>query len=191
MAKMHNYIKLDRLLKNPVYEKARTSNVKKHAVEILRDGGVIGIKAERCKRSLFYFMQTFWECVSNDQPQWNWHISFLCSELEFLARRVANGEPKLHDLIINIPPGTTKSTTCTIMFPVWCWINWSWMRFIAGAYSGALALEHAEYSRDLVKSEKFRQYFPNLEIKQDKDAKSNFRVQYHNDDGTTHTSIDL
>ncbi|MCK9524333.1 MAG: hypothetical protein M0R49_00175, partial [Limnochordia bacterium] len=143
------------------------------------------ITAERCRRQLFSFMQEFWSEVSADEPIWNWHIPYLCSELEMVARRVAAGLPREYDLIINIPPGTTKSTTCTIMFPVWCWINWPWMRFIAASYAGALSLEHAEASRDLVRSTKFRTLFPHLEIKQDKDTKSNFRLVRRMPDGST------
>lgn len=134
------------------------------------------VKAERCRRSFYYFMQQFWECVSSDPPRWNWHIEYLADQLQQLASRVAIGAPKKHDLIINIPPGSTKSITCTIMFPVWCWLNWHWMRFIVGSYSGALSLEHAEYSRDLIRSEKFQKWFPYLKIKQDKDTKSNFKI---------------
>ncbi len=37
--------------------------------------------------------------------------------------------------------------------------------------------EPAECSRDLVRSDTFRALSPELEIKQDKDTKSNFRVQ--------------
>ena len=133
--------------------------------------------AELCRRNFFYFMNVFWDVVSPEEPKWNWHIEYLTKELEIVARRVAAGLPREYDLIINIPPGTTKSITCSIMFPVWCWINWAWMRFIVASYSGALSLEHAEYSRDLVRSDKFKWLFPELEIKQDKDTKSNFRIQ--------------
>jgi len=136
------------------------------------------IQAERCRRSLAYFIRTFWECISADELSWNWHIDYLSEQLMQLARDVAEKKPKKHDLIINIPPGTTKSITCSVMFPIWCWINWPWMRFIASSYSGALALEHAEASRDLVRSEEFQRLFPMLRIKQDKDTKSNFRLQY-------------
>lgn len=135
------------------------------------------VKAERCRRSLYHFMHEFWAEVSNDQPRWNWHIEHLCGELEELARRVAAWQPREHDLVINVPPGTTKTITCSIMFPVWCWLRWEWMRFITASYSGALSLESAEYSRDLVRSDKFQRVFPELRIKQDKDTKSNFRVQ--------------
>jgi len=142
------------------------------------------VTAERCRRRLFSFMQEFWSEVSSDEPIWNWHIPYICSELELVARRVAAGLPREYDLIINIPPGTTKSTTCTIMFPVWCWTNWPWMRFIASSYAGSLSLEHAEASRDLVRSARFKAIYPHLEIKQDKDTKSNFRVIERLPDGT-------
>ena len=141
------------------------------------------VKAERCRRSFYHFITEFWDCISSDEFKTNWHIPYLCSELTRLAERVANKLPKRHDLIINIPPGTTKSITCSIMFPVWCWLNWSWMRFIVASYSGALSLEHAEYSRDLIRSEKFKRLFPELDIKQDKDTKSNFRIVKHRSSG--------
>ncbi len=133
--------------------------------------------AERCRRSFFFFMRTFWDQVSTDTPSWNWHIPYLCAQLMKEANRVANNEPRQFDTIINIPPGTTKSVTCSVMFPVWCWINWHWIRFITASYSGALSLELAEYSRDLVRSQKFKQLFPEIVIKQDKDTKSNFRIE--------------
>lgn len=140
--------------------------------------------AEECRRLFYTFMQEFWCCVSDEIPRWNWHIEYLCGQLQRLAIRVAKGLPNEYDLIINVPPGTTKSITCSIMFPVWCWTRWPWMRFIVGSYSGALSLEHAEYSRELVRSDKFRALFPNLEIKQDKDTKSNFRIVEYLEDGT-------
>lgn len=134
------------------------------------------IRAERCRQDFFYLLQLFWPEICTDDLILNWHIEYLCNQLMEIARQVGDKKPKLHDLIINIPPGTTKSLICTVMFPVWCWINWYWMRFIALSYSGSLALEHAEMSRDLVKSDKFRKLFPELSIKRDKDMKSNFRL---------------
>jgi len=135
------------------------------------------IKAERCKRSFSYFLSEFWSEISNEVFKSNWHIEVFCNELQHIAEIVAKGLPKEHDLIVNVSPGTTKTITFSIAFPVWCWINWHWMRFITTSYSSALSLESAEYSRDLIRSEKFGRYFPELDIKPDKDTKSNFRVQ--------------
>ncbi|MFP4046383.1 MAG: hypothetical protein ACLFT4_01330 [Bacteroidales bacterium] len=126
--------------------------------------------------SLFYFLKYFWPEYSKDEFQSNWHIKVITSELQQMAERVALGLPKKYDLIINVPPGTSKTSMVSIMFPAWCWSNWYWMRFITAGYTSGLSLESAEYSRDVIKSERFRNLFPELEIKLDKDTKSNFRI---------------
>ena len=137
--------------------------------------------AEKCRRDFAFFIKHFWPEISSDTLSWNWHIDYLAKELMKIARKVGEREPRENDLIINIPPGTTKSITCSIMFPVWCWINWPWMRFIVASYSMQLALEHAEASRDMVRSQTFRELFPDIDIKRDKDTKSNFRLTYMQD----------
>ena len=126
--------------------------------------------------TLFEFIEVFWAEVSKDEFKPNWHIPYLCEELEALARRVGHNLPKTHDLIINIPPGTTKTLTCSVMFPVWCWTRWPWMKFICCSYSGLLALESAEKSRDIIRSDKFKMLFPHIGIKEDKNTKSNYQI---------------
>jgi predicted phage terminase large subunit-like protein len=114
--------------------------------------------------------------VSPHEFQPNWHIEYLCHELETLAKRVAERLPREYDLIINVPPGSTKTITCSIMFPAWCWTQWPWMRFITSSYSADLSLESAEYCRELIRSTEFKQIYPEIEIKEDKDTKSNFKI---------------
>jgi len=126
--------------------------------------------------TLAEFIEVFWSEVSKDNYHPNWHIAYLCKELEELAERVGNNQPKDHDLIINIPPGTTKTITCSIMFPVWCWTKWPWIKFICCSYSGLLALESAEKSRDIMRSDKFKMLYPNIGIKEDKNTKSNYQI---------------
>lgn len=127
-------------------------------------------------RSLYEFLQYFWPVVSNTPFTPNWHIEYLCKQLEELAQRVGDKKPKEYDLIINVPPGSTKTITCSIIFPAWCWTKWYWMRFICSSYSSDLSLESAEYSRDLVQSAAFQEMYPELAIKEDKNIKSNFKI---------------
>lgn len=134
------------------------------------------IQRELNRRSLFEFIKCFWSEVSSDPFKPNWHIEYLCRELESIAERVANGERKEYDLIINIPPGTTKTITCTIMFPVWCWTKWPHLKFITGSYSKDLALESADHSREIIRSQKFKTVYPEIEIREDKDTKSNYKI---------------
>jgi predicted phage terminase large subunit-like protein len=134
------------------------------------------ISRELNNRSLYHFLQYFWDVVSAHKFQHNWHIEYLCKELEIVAEKVVQKKPRDYDLIINVPPGSTKTITCSIMFPAWCWSKWHWMRFICASYSGALSLESAEYCRELIRSQPFQEMYPELNIKEDKDTKSNFKV---------------
>jgi predicted phage terminase large subunit-like protein len=127
-------------------------------------------------RSLYHFIQWFWPVVCNQEFVGNWHINELCKELEMIARRVGNREQKLHDVIFNVPPGTSKTLVCSILFPAWCWSQWYWMRFITASYSSALSLESAEYCRDLIRSSQFKAVYPEIDIKEDKDTKTNFKI---------------
>lgn len=153
----------------------RTKPPKQTVLDVARQNPYLLIR-EMCNRSFFEFFKFFWPEISNEELKVNWHIETLCNELQVMAERVANNEPRLYDLIINVPPGTSKTSICSVMFPVWCWTRWFWMKFITVSYSNALALESAEYSRDLVRSDRFRRIYPELSIKDDKDTKSNFRV---------------
>ena len=134
------------------------------------------ITRELNNRSLYHFLEYFWPVVSAHTFTPNWHIKYLCDELEAVAQRVGNRQPKLHDVLINISPGSTKTIMCSIMFPAWCWTKWYSTRFICSSYSAQLSLESAEYCRELIRSQMFQDMYPEIDIKPDKDTKSNFKI---------------
>ena len=126
------------------------------------------VVADQCRQSFFYFVQTFWDVIIKEEPTYNWHIPFLCDELQRLSVSIVAREPKPYDLIVNIPPGTTKSTIVTIMWPVWLWTQDASLRIITNSYSGGLSIEHATKSKDIIQSDKFRALFPHIQIRKDK-----------------------
>lgn len=132
------------------------------------------VVADQCRRSFFYFVQTFWDVIIKEEPTYNWHIPFLCDELQRLSVSIVAREPKPYDLIVNIPPGTTKSTIVTIMWPVWLWTQDATLRIITNSYSGGLSIEHATKSKDIIQSDKFRALFPHIVIRKDKSGKQNY-----------------
>lgn len=136
----------------------------------------LAVVRELNNRSLYHFLQYYWPLVSPHAFHGNWHIEYLCQQLENVANQVAEKKPREHDLIINVPPGSTKTITCSIMFPAWCWTKWYWMRFICGSYSSTLSMESAEYCRDLIRNPLFQELYPEINIKEDKDTKSNFKI---------------
>lgn len=132
------------------------------------------VVAEECRRSFFYFVRLFWDTIIKETPIYNWHIPYLCEELQALASCIKDRKPKPYDLIINIPPGTTKSTIVTIMFPAWLWVVDPTIQIITNSYSGGLSVEHAMKSKDILTSDKFRKLFPNIEIRRDKSGKQHY-----------------
>lgn len=132
------------------------------------------IDAELCKRDFYYFVQQFWGVIIPETPVWNWHIQYLCNEAQKVVERIAKREKKENDLIINIPPGTSKSTIFTIMLPAWAWVIDPGLRILTISYSEKLATEHALKSRDVIESDKFKIFFPGIRIKKDKNNKTNY-----------------
>ena len=144
-------------------------------------------RAEKCKRSFYYFFTHFWDVVESESLVDNWHIEYLCNELQIVADRVFNRENKEHDLIINIAPGESKSSIATVFFPVWCWINDPSTRTISSSYSASLSISHAVKSRDIITSDKFKEYYPQIELKRDQSGKSEYKNTKHGERIATST----
>jgi len=124
---------------------------------------------------LEYFVKEFWPIVVPDPLVWNWHMSYLCTHLEQQAKRVFQRLPKQKDTLINISPGTSKSTIASIMFPAWCWANDPTVRILTASYSSTLSTALAIKSRDIIRSDKYKLYFPEVEIKADQDNKTYYQ----------------
>lgn len=143
--------------------------------------------AELCKRSFYRFVKEFWSVVIPETPVWNWHIKYLCDELQYLNSFVVARKPKPYDLIINIPPGSTKSTIATQMYNAWVWAVDPTQRFITSSYAQSLSLAHSIKTRDIVTSDKYKELFPLVKLKQDQQSKSDFRNEKGGQRFTTST----
>jgi hypothetical protein len=129
-----------------------------------------------CKLSFKYFVKTFWEHVPGaGQLIWNWHMDVICDELQAVAERVFANQPKEYDLILNVPPGTSKSTLGSILFQAWTWCRLPSARHICGSHSADLALDLATKSRDVMKSDLYKTLFPEVEMVEEQDTKAYYR----------------
>ena len=144
------------------------------------------IIAELCRRSFYYFVQTMWDTVISETPVWNWHIKYICDELQDIAWRVKNREKKLFDYyIINVPPGTSKSTIVSEMYPVWCWTIDPTQRFICGSFSSTVSEDIADKCKKVFTSDKYQRLFPEVGIR--KDAKTHLANNHNGERYTTST----
>jgi predicted phage terminase large subunit-like protein len=139
-----------------------------------RNVEINNVRASVCRDGFYAFVKEFWDVIVPETPVWNWHIEYICNELQKVAERVFRNEPKKYDEVINISPGTTKSTIASVMYLPWIWTRMPSARFIGGSYAKDLSMDLSRRSRDVVKSEKYRAAFPEIELRSDQDVKSYF-----------------
>jgi predicted phage terminase large subunit-like protein len=83
--------------------------------------------------------------------QSGWHLEVLCAHLEACALG------QITDLLINVPPGTTKSLTTSVFWPAWQWTWQPWSRWLTGGYDARLAIRDALRTRRLMQSAWYQQ----------------------------------
>jgi predicted phage terminase large subunit-like protein len=97
----------------------------------------------------------------------------LQSEIE----RIIAGQRKTKDIIINVPPRSLKSFVTTVCLPAWAWVKDARLKFIGSSYSMDLSIEHNVFTRRLVESEWYQNYWSNqVEMAADQNQKSRFET---------------
>jgi len=92
------------------------------------------------------FVQEAWPLIESAEYIDNWHIHAICEHLEAVTR----GEiPKL---LINIPPGCSKSLLVAVFWPIWEWINDSTVRWMFSSYDQTLSTRDSVKCRALIES---------------------------------------
>lgn len=130
--------------------------------------------ASTCRDSYYEFVKHFWHTICKDPPVFNWHIKFLCDEIQEACERIFRREPNLRDLLVNIAPGTTKSTLFSVMLTPWAWTRMPHFRFIGASYTDALALDLSGKSRQVVESPLYQRTFPEIRLSKDTNSKSHW-----------------
>jgi len=133
------------------------------------------------KQSFFEFLKEFWDVIIPEDPVWNWHVEYLCNELQEVAERVFAGKPKDYDLIINISPASTKSTIASVAFPAWTWTQMPTARHICGSHAFDLGMDLSRKCRDIIATHdrvdskpSFSACFPEIELRDDQNTKGYF-----------------
>jgi hypothetical protein len=79
------------------------------------------ILREYYSRSFYAFFVGFWDCISSEQLVNSWHIEALCNELQAIGERLFKRQKSPYNLVVNVPPGMSKSSIFSILFPAWVW----------------------------------------------------------------------
>lgn len=124
---------------------------------VVRPPNLLDVERERCKRSMYYFVKRAWEHV---EPaivyQDNWHIEHVCEHL----RQVRLGN--IRNLILNQPPGSSKSLLVSVFFNAWLWSIDPSKAFIYTSFDSSLTHRDAEKVRTLMASKWYQRLFGGL-----------------------------
>lgn len=123
---------------------------------------------EECK-DLSTFLQRSWQHFDPQPYQHGWHMDAICEHLEAAAK----GDIKR--LLINIPPGTSKSTAVGVVFPAWLWgpHGWPSAKIIGAAHEEGLAIRDSRRNRLLIEREWFQERWP-IKLVSDQNEKKAF-----------------
>jgi predicted phage terminase large subunit-like protein len=117
------------------------------------------IDVEQIRRKGFYeFVKRAWHVVETMTYVDNWHIEEKCIHVEAVVRR------QIRDLLINEPPGCSKSLIVSVLLPTWSWLPEvrPELRWIYGSFDPGLALRDAEKQWKLLTSPWFIERWGNL-----------------------------
>lgn len=129
---------------------------------------------EVCQDDYWYFIKTFWTTVSREKLVANWHMPYLAAEIQEAMELVFAGQPRKHDTVVNISPGTSKSTLFSIFLLPWAWTRMPHLRFIGASFTESLAFDLSGKSRQVVNSPLYKALFPEIQIRKDTDSKGHW-----------------
>lgn len=99
---------------------------------------------------LYQFLRLAWPVIEASEFTPGWHLEEVAKHLEAVSR----GEIKR--LVINIPPGFTKSVLVSVVWPAWDWILFQKHKFMFASFDLSLSQRDAMRSKELLKSAWFQ-----------------------------------
>lgn len=120
---------------------------------------------QMCEASFSFFARSFFMMLQGQKLVWNWHHSLICDELQAVY------EGRENRLIINCPPGGTKTELFSVAFAPWCILRSiadgrkdkskaTSTRWLPISYSDDLVKENSSRVRDILRSEEFQACWP-------------------------------
>lgn len=97
------------------------------------------------------FVRTAWHVIESSPYVHGWHVEEMCAHLEAVSR----GE--LRRLIINVPPGCSKSLITSVFWPAWDWLTRPERKWMFATFDADLARRDALRCRELVTSSWFQE----------------------------------
>lgn len=128
------------------------------------------VRAEQARRSLKAFTEQAWSTIEPGTPLiWGWSMDAITEHLEAVSRR------DIKRLVINVPPGASKSRLTRVMMPAWTWTHDPYHKFLSASYALDLTIRDNLDARRIVTSDWYKDTF-DLSIAEDDGGKTGFSL---------------
>lgn len=126
------------------------------------------VKGEISRRSLKEFIRQFWPIIEPTQPFVDgWIIDAYCEHLAHIR--------EIKNLLVNVPPGTSKSLVFAVFFFCWQWLHNPSARFLYASYGLNLSERDSLKCRRLIAHPLYQKCYGKLfSISGDVDTKRHF-----------------
>lgn len=118
----------------------------------------VTLDRDMAMRGLYQFGEAAWPIVEGHEMIRTWHLRVLCRFLEQLVSDDYDGGA-FDEGVVNVPPGTGKSTWCNVILPAWDWIFRPWRKWMFSSFDDGLILRDARRCRGLVESAWYQDRF--------------------------------
>ena len=133
-----------------------------------------------CERSLSAFIRKAWHVVEPGQKyDHNWHVDFICEHLEAITDGMRMEDGRWYNrLLVNVPPGTSKSLLLNVFWPAWEWGPRAMphLRYVCAAHKiENLSARDSRRMRQLITSEWYQSHWGDrVQLARDQNEKLNF-----------------
>lgn len=100
------------------------------------------------------FTALWYNLLNGDTFKCNWHHHYF----DWAARKMFDGEVK--SLIVNLPPGGTKTEFWSIHIPAYAMTKYSRTRILNACYSKSLTEENSTRTRAIIESAEYQTFYP-------------------------------
>lgn len=124
-------------------------------------GNTLEVK-KKCQ-SFAEFVKKAWHVIEPGTPlKWSWHLQAMCDHLEAISRGKLRGR-----LIINVPPGSSKSTIVSVLWQCYEWgpLGLRHKRFVTTSFDLANVKRDNAKTLDILKSDWFQMLWPEVTMK--------------------------
>jgi len=130
----------------------------------------IEIDRELSSRGFNQFVRLAWPFASPQPLVETFHVDAIAEHLQ------AVGDRQIQNLIINVPPGCSKSMLTCVLWTPWEWSRKPSTRWFFFSYTDGLSSRDSSATRELVTSDWYRKRWPGVRLRRNQNQKTYYET---------------